>query len=264
MLRIEVVRSGNEGSPRSRDSTTTVCVTSSSSSTTPTAIRKDLGDLVKPAALFAFAMAVSLLAWRLHLTNRLPELQAWIRSFGAAGPLVFLGVSVVCITLALPAVLFNLAAGALFGLGVGSCLALTGGLCGAALAFLIARYVARDAVKRAVTRHAWVRHLQERAEKYDAILVVATRILPVFPFNLVNYAWGLTNIGFFRYVFWTAIGKSPNFVFFVALGAASVEGASSGRIPPTLIWTLAILGMVMAGVSIWLRTRMSADSSQAR
>jgi uncharacterized membrane protein YdjX (TVP38/TMEM64 family) len=79
----------------------------------------------------------------------------------------------------------------------------------------------------------------------------------------VNYAWGLTGIEFFRYVFWTGIGKSPNFVFFVALGAASVEGASSGRIPPTLIWTLAILGMVMAGASVWLRTRMSSASSKA-
>src|SRR6266478_3261110 len=205
-------------------------VTFSSLSETQGSARKDLRDLIKPAGLLAFTLAVSVLAWRFRLTDRLPELQAWIRSFGAAGPMVFLVLSVLCITLALPAVLFNLAAGALFGLGLGACLALIGGLGGAALAFLIARYWARDAVKRSVSRHAWMRHLEERAERYDAVLVVATRILPIFPFNLVNYAWGLTSIGFRRYLVWTAIGKSPNFVFFVALGAASVEGASSGRV----------------------------------
>lgn len=230
----------------------------------PTSVRRDVRDLVRPACLLAFAVVVSILAWRFRLAARLPELQAWIRSFGPSGPLVFLGLSVVCIALALPAVLFNLAAGALFGLGLGSCLALVGGLGGAALSFLVARYFARDAVKRWVNRHEWMRYFEERTERYDAILVVATRILPIFPFNLVNYAWGLTSIGLVRYLVWTAIGKSPNFVFFVALGAASVEGASSGRIPPTLIWTMAVLGMVMAAGSIWLRARMRATSSPKR
>jgi uncharacterized membrane protein YdjX (TVP38/TMEM64 family) len=226
-----------------------------------TSIRKDFRDFIQPAGLLAFAVAVSTLAWRFRLADRWPELQAWIQSFGPSGPLVFLGLSIFCITLAMPAVLFNLAAGALFGVGLGSCLALIGGLGGAALAFLIARYVARDAVKRAVSRHAWMGHLEKRTEKYDALLVVATRILPIFPFNLVNYAWGLTGIGFVRYLLWTAIGKSPNFVFFVALGAASVEGASSGRIPARLIWTLAALGLVMAGASVWLRARMRLTTS---
>ena len=231
----------------------------SSGSAAPSSVRRDVRDFIKPAGLLAFALGVSVLAWRLRLVDRLPELQAWIRSFGAWGPVVFLLLSIVCITLALPAVLFNLAAGGLFGLGVGACLSLVGGLGGAALAFLIARYVARDAVKRSMSRHAWMRHLEERAEKYDAVLVVSTRILPIFPFNLVNYAWGLTGIGFGRYLVWTAIGKSPNFIFFVALGAASVEGASSGRISGALIWTMAILGIVMAAASVWLRARMKSS-----
>jgi uncharacterized membrane protein YdjX (TVP38/TMEM64 family) len=221
-------------------------------------LRKDFRDLAKPAALFVFVLGASVLAWRLRLIDRLPELQRWIASFGATGPLVFLLVSIVCITLALPAVLFNLAAGALFGLGWGSCLALVGGLGGAAIAFLIARYSARDAVKRWVSRHEWMRHLEERADKYDAVLVVATRVLPIFPFNLVNYAWGLTRIAFVPYLIWTAVGKTPNFVFFVALGASSVEGASSGHIPARLSWTLAILAVVMAATSVWTRARMKA------
>ena len=211
-----------------------------------------------------FALAASVLAWRFRLLDRLPELQAWIRAFGPAGPLVFLGLSIVCITVAVPAVLFNLAGGALFGLVWGSCLALVGGLGGAALAFLIARYFARDAVRRWVSRHQWVRLLEERAEKYDAVLVVATRVLPIFPFNLVNYAWGLTHIGFAPYLIWTAVGKTPNFVFFVALGASSVEGATSGRIPPELSWTMAILAVVMAATSVWTRSRMRARTVQRR
>jgi uncharacterized membrane protein YdjX (TVP38/TMEM64 family) len=245
-------------------STTNAIVTPSSPARYESPVRKDLRDLVKPAALFFFAVGVSVLAWRLRLLDRLPELQEWIRSFGAAGPLVFLVLSMLCITLAVPAVLFNLAAGALFGMAWGSFAALVGGLGGAALAFLIARYAARDAVRRSVSRHAWMRHLEERTEKYDAILIVATRILPVFPFNLVNYAWALTPVRFVPYLVWTAVGKSPNFIFFVAVGAASVEGASSGSVSPSLIWTLAILGLIMAATSIWLRSRMKASLSEPR
>jgi len=228
----------------------------------PSSVRKDLRDLLQPVGLLAFALAASVVAWRFRLLDRLPELQDWIRSFGPAGAFVFLGLSIVCITLAIPAVLFNLAGGALFGLGWGSCLALAGGLVGAALAFLIARYCARDAVRRVVSRHPWARLLEERAEKYDAVLVVATRVVPIFPFNFVNYAWGLTRIGFVRYLIWTAVGKTPNFVFWVALGASSVEGARSGRIPPELSWTLAILAVVMAATSVWTRSRMRAPIVQ--
>ena len=219
-------------------------------------VRKDFRDLLQPGGLLAFALAASVMAWRFRLLDRLPELQAWIRAFGVAGPLVFLGLSIVCITVAVPAVLFNLAGGALFGLVWGSCLALVGGLAGAALAFLVARYSARDALGRWVGRHRWVRLLEERAEKYDAVLVVATRVLPIFPFNLVNYAWGLTRISFARYLIWTAVGKTPNFVFWVALGASSVEGVTTGRISPELSWTLAILAVVMAATSVWTRSRM--------
>ena len=222
----------------------------------PPSYWKDLRDLAQPLALLGFALAASVIAWRLRLLDRVPELQAWIHSFGATGPLVFFGLSIVCITLALPAVLFNLAAGAIFGLGLGSVLALTGGLGGAALAFLVARYAGRDAVRRWVSRHEWVRMLEERADRYDAVLVVATRVLPIFPFNLVNYAWGLTRIQFVPYLIWTAVGKTPNFVFFVALGASSVEGATSGRISARLMWVLAVLAVVMAATSVWTRSRM--------
>jgi uncharacterized membrane protein YdjX (TVP38/TMEM64 family) len=225
-------------------------------------VRNDLRDLVQPVGLLVFALATSALAWRFRLLDRLPELQSWIRSFGSTGPLVFLGLSIVCITLAVPAVLFNLAGGALFGLGWGSCLALVGGLGGAAFAFLIARYAARDAVKRWVSRHEWMRLLEERADKYDALLVVTTRVIPLFPFNLVNYAWGLTRIGFVPYLIWTVVGKTPNFVFWVAVGASSVEGMTSGRIPPRLSWTLAILAVVMAAASVWTRSRMRSRSAQ--
>jgi uncharacterized membrane protein YdjX (TVP38/TMEM64 family) len=225
------------------------------------AVRKDLRDLIQPVGLLVFALAASAVAWRFRLLDRLPELQSWIDGFGAVGPLVFLGLSIVGITIAVPAVLFNMASGALFGLGWGSCVALVGGLVGAAFAFLLARYAARDSFKRWMSRHQWMRLMEERADRYDALLVVATRVLPIFPFNLVNYAWGLTRITFARYLIWTAVGKTPNFVFWVAFGASSVEGATTGRIPPRLSWTLAILAIVMAAISVWTRSRMRARSA---
>jgi uncharacterized membrane protein YdjX (TVP38/TMEM64 family) len=101
-----------------------------------------------------------------------------------------------------------------------------------------------------------MRQFGDKTQSYDALLVVTTRILPIFPFNLVNYAWGLTRIGFWRYVVWTAVGVAPNFVFFVTVGAASAEGAATGQVSPTLTWTLAGLATVMAIGAVGLRLRL--------
>jgi uncharacterized membrane protein YdjX (TVP38/TMEM64 family) len=216
----------------------------------------DLKDLLRPGALFLFILVVTFLSWKFKLGDRLPELRAAIESLGPWGPAAFIALNAFAILFALPAVLFSVAAGAIFGLGWGSLVAWLGGLFGAAMAFWAARTVARDAVGHYVARHPLARKLEAGTEKYDALLLVATRVLPIFPFVVVNYAWGLTRIRFWPYLIWSAIGKTPNFVFFVAVGAASAEGLAHAKISHATLWTLAIMAVVMAAVSVWIRGKM--------
>jgi uncharacterized membrane protein YdjX (TVP38/TMEM64 family) len=199
---------------------------------------------------------VPFLAWKSKLADRLPFLLAFIDSLGPWGPAAFIALNAFAILFALPAVLFSVAAGAIFGLGWGSLYAWLGGLFGAAMAFWAARYVARDAVGHYVARHPLARKLDEGTEKYDALLLVATRVLPIFPFVVVNYAWGLTRVRFAPYLFWSAVGKTPNFVFFVAVGAASAQGLSHVAISHSTIWTMAVMALLMAAVSIWVKRKM--------
>jgi uncharacterized membrane protein YdjX (TVP38/TMEM64 family) len=226
-------------------------------------LHRDLKDLVRPVALFAFALGAAFLSWKFHLVERLPQFKAAIASLGPWGPVVFIVLNAVAILFALPAVLFSVASGVIFGLGLGVLVAWLGGLLGAALGFLAARYLARDSVGRYVERHPLVRKLEASTEKYDALLVVATRVLPIFPFVVVNYTWGLTRIRFAPYLFWTAIGKTPNFVFFVALGAASAEGLAHAKIPPETLWTMGIMAVVMAVVSIWIKKTVGPRAEKA-
>jgi uncharacterized membrane protein YdjX (TVP38/TMEM64 family) len=226
-------------------------------------LKNDFRDLLRPAVLFLFALLVAGVALKFHLQDRLPQLKAAIASLGPWGPVAFILINAVAILVALPAVLFSVASGAIFGLGWGSLYAWLGGLLGAALGFMAARYLARSSVRHYVDRHPLARKLDAGAEKYDALLVVATRVLPIFPFVVVNYAWGLTRIRFGPYLAWTAIGKTPNFIFFVALGAASAEGLTNAKIPPDTLWTMGIMAVVMAVVSIWIKRTVGPAGEKA-
>ena len=219
-------------------------------------LRNDLMDLLRPAFLFVFALFAAGVAWKFHLVDRLPQLKAAVATMGPWGPVVFVLINAFAILFALPAVLFSVASGAIFGLWPGALVAWLGGLLGAILGFWAARTLARKSVGRYVERHPLARKLEAGADKFDALLVVATRVLPIFPFVVVNYAWGLTRIRFWPYILWTAIGKTPNFVFFVALGAVGSEGLAHEHIPPEAIWTMGVMAVVMACVSLWIKKKV--------
>lgn len=153
-------------------------------------------------------------------------LQAWVEGAGAAGPLLFMGLYAVATVLFLPGAVITLAGGALFGPLWGTLWNLTGATVGAALAFLIARHLGADWVARRAGPR--LQRLNEGVASEGWRFVAFVRLVPLFPFNLLNYALGLTRISFISYLLATWLFMLPGAFAYTWLGHAGRDALSGG------------------------------------
>jgi uncharacterized membrane protein YdjX (TVP38/TMEM64 family) len=123
--------------------------------------------------------------------------------------------------LMLPGSLLTLGSGFAFGLIVGTVTAWSGSLMGASAAFLTGRYFARDLVESKISSNPKFQALDRAVAGAGFKIVLLTRLSPLFPFNVLNYAFGLTGIGFRDYVLASALGMLPGTVLYVYLGSAA-------------------------------------------
>ncbi|MBK6656938.1 MAG: VTT domain-containing protein [Proteobacteria bacterium] len=154
-------------------------------------------------------------------------LTTWIENAGAAAPLLFIAIYAVATVLFLPGIVITFVGGALFGPAWGTLWNLCGATLGAAIAFVIARHLGADWV----TRHAGprLRRLDEGVSKEGWRFVAFVRLVPLLPFNLLNYALGLTRISFRDYVLATAVFMLPGAVAYTWLGHAGSEALHGGE-----------------------------------
>lgn len=148
-------------------------------------------------------------------------LDAWVRGAGAWGPVIYMGAYVVATVLSLPGAVLTFAGGALFGPAWGTFYSLTGATIGATAAFAIARYVAPDWAGRRTG--GWTRRLVEGVEKEGWRFVAFVRLVPLLPFNLLNYALGLTRIRLSHYVLASCVFMLPGALAYTYLGYAGRE-----------------------------------------
>ena len=153
--------------------------------------------------------------------------QAWIDGGGAAAPLAFIGVYALAPVLFLPGSVLTLAGGALFGPVWGTFYSLTGATLGASLAFLVARYLASQWVARKAGGR--LQQLLAGVEKEGWRFVAFVRLVPLFPFNLLNYALGLTRIPLSHYVVTSYVTMLPGALAYAYLGYAGREAAAGGE-----------------------------------
>jgi uncharacterized membrane protein YdjX (TVP38/TMEM64 family)/rhodanese-related sulfurtransferase len=179
--------------------------------------------------IFGALLLVGAVALALVYRDRLDAaaLTAWVSGAGAAGPLVFIGIYAVAAVLFLPGSVLTLAGGALFGPVWGSLYSLTGATLGAGLAFLIARYLAGDWVQ--ARAKGLLARLVRGVESEGWRFVAFTRLVPLFPFNLLNYALGLTRIPFLHYLLATLVFMLPGAVAYTYLGFAGREAVAGGE-----------------------------------
>ena len=154
-------------------------------------------------------------------------LQAWVQSTGTAAPIVFMSIYALATVFFLPGSVLTLAGGALFGPVLGTFFNLTGATIGAVLAFLVARYLASDWVTRKAGGK--LKSLVKGVEAEGWRFVAFVRLVPLFPFNLLNYALGLTQIKFRHYVIASYIFMLPGAIAYTYLGYAGRETFAGGE-----------------------------------
>jgi uncharacterized membrane protein YdjX (TVP38/TMEM64 family) len=211
--------------------------------------------------LLTLVIAILVLARFLGLADKLGALRDWIKGLGPLGPLVFIVLYVVAVVAALPASPFSVAAAALFGSVGGIIFINIGATLGASLAFLVGRYFARDAVVNWLGHNEKFRRLDRLTQEHGAIIVALTRLVPIFPFNLLNYGFGLTRVSFWTYVFWTWLCIIPGTVLYVVGADAVLQGAAQGRVPWGLVLPFVIALIVLAILVRFARRRLQSGES---
>ncbi|HEC13019.1 MAG TPA: sulfurtransferase [Acidiferrobacteraceae bacterium] len=174
-------------------------------------------------------------------------LEQWVQNAGAAGPVVFMLVYAIGTVFFLPGSVLTLAGGALFGPVWGTLYNLTGATLGAALAFLVARYLASDWVANKTGGR--VKQLITGVETEGWRFVAFVRLVPLFPFNLLNYALGLTRIGLWPYVIATYIFMLPGAFAYTYLGYAGREAVAGDMSLVQLIQMGSIALALLASVA---------------
>ena len=187
----------------------------------------------------------------------------WVEQLGPAGAVIFVLLYIVAAVFLVPGSVLTLAAGTLFGVVYGSVLVSLASTLGAAAAFLIGRYAARDWVAAKVAGNATFQSISQTVSREGWKLVGLTRLSPVFPYTLLNYAYGLTPVKFVHYILASWIAMMPATVMFVYLGSIARAGATSaGRTPAQ--WGLYGLGLLATiGVTIFV-TRIAKKALAVR
>jgi len=216
-------------------------------------------------------IALTVIVIALFLAMKFLPVQHWLRSFndwvgqmGLAGIFIFIAVYAAATVLLAPGVILTIGAGFAFGLWKGFLAVSAGATLGASLAFLVARFVARDKIEAMARRNTKFQRIDNAIGKQGAKLVFLLRLSPVIPFNLSNYFYGLTAVKFWPYVLASWIGMMPGTFLYVYIGtagkaavaAAGGEGVKHGW----QYWTFMSIGLVATiVVTIWV-TKIARDA----
>lgn len=152
-----------------------------------------------------------------------PEgLRAWISGLGPWGPIAYILIYSIVPALLFPGTPLTIAGGIIFGPVAGTIYTAIGATIGASVAFLISRYMARELAAKLLT-HGRLNTLDKEVERQGWKIVAFTRLIPLFSFNLLNYAFGLTNIKFSHYVAASFIFMLPAIIAFVVFSSSLLD-----------------------------------------
>jgi uncharacterized membrane protein YdjX (TVP38/TMEM64 family) len=183
-----------------------------------------------------------------NLQALLKDTLTWIENLGSIGAIAFIGIYIMATVAFLPAFILTLGAGVLFGLWLGSIYVFIGATLGSIAAFLIGRYLARDWVAKKIAGNDKFKAIDRAVGKEGLKIVLLTRLSPAFPFNLLNYAFGVTGVSARDYMI-GSIGMIPGTIMFVYIGSLAGSLALIGTdaqppVNPTLQWTIRIVGLI--------------------
>jgi uncharacterized membrane protein YdjX (TVP38/TMEM64 family) len=218
--------------------------------------------LWKPIAIIITVVFMLFLAWYLGIGEWLKGLQSFIDGLGFWGPIVFVVMYIVATVAAIPGSAFSFIGGAIFGSVLGTIVVSLGSTIGAALCFLISRYFARDAMSEWLSKNEKFQKLDQMTEKSGAMIVALTRLVPLFPFNLLNYGFGLTKVNFWTYVFWSWLCMIPGTISYVVGADAATRGVTEGRVPWHLLGVLIIVVLALSYVVKYARQKLHSEENK--
>lgn len=212
----------------------------------------------KPVLLIVAVAVLFTLAVVLDWDQKLQQARDWIESLGPWAPVAFITLYIGGTVAAIPGSALTLIAGALFGGWLGTLYVSIAATIGAAICFLISRYFARDAVGAWMERRPSFRRLDDLTEQYGGWMVAATRLAPFFPYNLLNYGFGLTRVKFWTYVWVSWLCMLPGTAAYVFFSDALVTWWSTGRAPWVLLGVAGVTLVIVLLVGWWARRRFVA------
>jgi len=204
-----------------------------------------------------------------RLADLLRDALLHIASFGAAGGAAFVVFYALCCVAFMPVSALTVGAGAVYGLGAGFALVWIGATLGACASFLIGRHWLRAWVEKRAARHPWFAAIDAAVSVEGWRVVFLTRLTPLLPFALQNYAYGLTRVKFGEYTLASVVGMAPGTLLYVYLGAAAgdaLKAGAAGRARTPAEWAFYAVGLLATVVVVVLvgRTAKRALASRVR
>ncbi len=187
----------------------------------------------------------------------------WVKSLGLLGGLAFMAIYIIATVAFLPGSILTLGAGVVFGILWGFVYVFIGANLGAIAAFLVGRYLARDWISQKIAGNETFTAIDQAVAQEGFKIVLLTRLSPVFPFNLLNYAWGITGVSLPDYIL-GSIGMIPGTIMYVYLGyiAGDLAKISSENQPTnsTIQWAIKIIGLIATvAVTVYV-TRIAREA----
>jgi uncharacterized membrane protein YdjX (TVP38/TMEM64 family) len=223
------------------------------------------GAIGRLISLIAIVVVLFLAMRFLPVGQWLRSFNDWVGQMGVAGIFIFIGVYAVATVLLAPGAILTIGAGFAFGLFKGFLAVSAGATLGASLAFLVARFIARDKIEAIAKRNETFRKIDDAIGKEGAKLIFLLRLSPVIPFNLSNYFYGLTAVRFWPYVLASWIGMMPGTFLYVYIGMAGKAAVSAAAGSEAMkhgwqYWTFLGVGFVATiVVTIWV-TKIARDA----
>ena len=171
----------------------------------------------------------------------------WVDSLGAVGAIAFIIIYILATVAFFPGSILTFGAGVVFGVVLGSFYVFIGATIGSTVAFLVGRYLARGWVAEKIQGNNKFQAIDEAVGKEGLKIVLLTRLSPIFPFTLLNYAYGVTRVSLKDYLIGCA-GMIPGTIMYVYIGSLAGSlatiGTSAPATNPVLLWTIRLIGFI--------------------
>jgi len=219
------------------------------------------GKTISRIVIVILIVAFIYLAHELPLADRLAGLENWARKNPFAGAMAYITLTIVATTALMPGWIMMMLGGLVFGLTLGIAYAMLGIVGGAVAAFFVARKLTRKWVERRISGNVHLMALDDALDEKAFSIVALTRIALVFPFNILNYAYGVTRVETATYAAGTAVGMLPIVAIYVYLGTLAhdmgqilSEGANIG---PGAWWAVAVAAIAIVSVVLIVRRALT-------